>query len=147
MATLPFAYIIHITFGWCGLAIAGALAFFIGCIATDHYLRKDATSSDPKEVVIDEVAGQLLALAFVAPTFTGYVVGFLLFRAFDIIKPGPIGWADRELKGAMGVMFDDVLAGLAAAFLPIIALLICVEFTELAPLANWLNSFVSLYVP
>jgi phosphatidylglycerophosphatase A len=74
----------------------------------------DPGAHDPGEVVIDEVAGQWLALLFapVDPFFYG--LGFLAFRFFDIAKPWPISWAERHFKGAMGVMADDVLAGLAA---------------------------------
>jgi phosphatidylglycerophosphatase A len=74
-------------------------------------------SDDPGWVVIDEVAGQWLALLpLAAPTPLGLLAAFALFRLFDITKPGPIGWADRQ-HGAFGVMADDVLAGLAAALL------------------------------
>lgn len=97
------------------LAVAAALvlALAAGFWAVGVYL--DGTkSSDPGEVVIDEVCGQWLALLFapVDPVF--YAVGFLAFRFFDIAKPWPISWAERHFKGAMGVMADDVLAGLAA---------------------------------
>ncbi len=76
-------------------------------------------AGDPGWVVIDEFAGQWMALlpllAAPGPSLGGMAAGFALFRLFDIAKPGPIGWADR-LPGAFGVMADDVLAGLAAAF-------------------------------
>lgn len=72
---------------------------------------------DPSEVVVDESIGVLLALAFV-PWELGWVIAaFLLFRAFDITKPGPVGWAERKLAGAAGVVFDDVVAGLMAGAL------------------------------
>jgi phosphatidylglycerophosphatase A len=70
---------------------------------------------DPGWVVIDEVAGQLLALLPLArPTPLGLLAAFLLFRLLDIAKPGPIGWADRQ-GGAVAIMADDVLAGAIAA--------------------------------
>ena len=69
---------------------------------------------DPGWVVVDEVAGQMLALlALPRPGWAGGLAAFALFRAFDIAKPGPIGWADRQ-GGAAGIMADDILAGLAA---------------------------------
>ena len=73
--------------------------------------------ADPGWVVIDEVAGQWIALlGLSAATPLGLLLAFALFRLFDITKPGPIGWADRQ-PGALGIMLDDVLAGLLAALL------------------------------
>jgi len=76
---------------------------------------------DPSEIVIDEVAGQWIALLplaiwplpFDIAAFY-YLFGFVAFRLFDITKPGLIGWADR-LIGPLGVMLDDVIAGVMAA--------------------------------
>lgn len=71
---------------------------------------------DPGWVVIDEVAGMWLGMLGLAapPTVVGLLLAFLLFRLMDILKPGPIGWADRR-HGATGVMLDDVIAGVATA--------------------------------
>jgi phosphatidylglycerophosphatase A len=70
---------------------------------------------DPGWVVIDEFAGQWLALMPLAsPTPLGLLAAFALFRLLDIVKPGPIGWADRQ-HGPAGVMADDVIAGAIAA--------------------------------
>jgi phosphatidylglycerophosphatase A len=69
---------------------------------------------DPQWIVIDEIAGQLLAmLALHRLSILGLAAAFLLFRLFDITKPGPIGWADRQ-SGPTSIMADDLLAGLAA---------------------------------
>ena len=74
-----------------------------------------ATHADPGWIVIDEIAGQMLALvALHRPSPLGLLAGFALFRLFDIAKPGPIGWADRQ-GGAAGIMADDLLAGFASA--------------------------------
>ncbi|MSP67993.1 MAG: phosphatidylglycerophosphatase A [Alphaproteobacteria bacterium] len=70
---------------------------------------------DPSEIVIDEVVGQWLALLTVPPTLTWFVVAFLLFRLLDIVKPWPIGWADRRIGGGIGVVADDAFAGVIAA--------------------------------
>ncbi len=77
-----------------------------------------ATSErDPAWVVIDEVAGQWIAmLALPGPSVAGALAAFALFRLFDIAKPGPVGWAER-LPGALGIMADDVVAGAMAALL------------------------------
>jgi phosphatidylglycerophosphatase A len=69
---------------------------------------------DPQWIVIDEVAGQMLAMLGLARlSITSLLAAFLLFRLFDIAKPGPIGWADRQ-GGSAGIMADDILAGGAA---------------------------------
>ena len=70
---------------------------------------------DPGAVVIDEVAGQLLALAARPRALKPVVAGFVLFRVFDILKPGPVGWCDRNIKGGLGLMAVAPLAGLLAA--------------------------------
>ncbi len=71
--------------------------------------------ADPGWVVIDEVAGQWIAMLGLGGVLSwpGLVVAFVLFRLLDIAKPGPIGWADRQ-GGAFGIMADDVLAGAGA---------------------------------
>lgn len=74
---------------------------------------------DDGRIVVDEVAGQLLTLAPLAfqPQLSGLtffllvVTGFVVFRLFDIWKPGPVGWAERSLAGGVGVMADDLAAG------------------------------------
>jgi phosphatidylglycerophosphatase A len=99
-----------------GVGLAGLVVLAAGIPAAESYCRASA-KSDPSEVVIDEVAGQLLALALVPPDWLSYALGFLFFRVFDILKPGPIGWADRKIKGGLGVMLDDVIAGVLAGLL------------------------------
>ncbi len=120
--------------GWAVFAIGGlplftigiALVFFGGWWATAIDTRGKA-DHDPSEIVIDEVAGQWIALLPVmiglshsgAPALAlwpGWVTAFIGFRFFDILKPGPVGWADRR-GDALGVMLDDVIAGVFAAIL------------------------------
>lgn len=70
---------------------------------------------DPGWVVVDETAGQCLALACI-PAGAGFwwmLLAFALFRVLDIAKPGPVGWADRQ-EGPVGVMLDDLIAGALA---------------------------------
>ena len=74
-------------------------------------------ADDPGEVVIDEVAGQWLALVPVALDLRLYAVAFLAFRFFDIVKVWPAGWLDRNLKGGWGIMLDDLAAGIYAGAL------------------------------
>ncbi|UCE88003.1 MAG: phosphatidylglycerophosphatase A [Deltaproteobacteria bacterium] len=75
---------------------------------------------DDGRIVIDEVVGQLIALAPLAlgggpRGATALVTGFVAFRLFDIWKPGPVAWAERHFRGGAGVVLDDVAAGLLAA--------------------------------
>jgi phosphatidylglycerophosphatase A len=67
-------------------------------------------TTDPGQIVIDEVLGMLVTLAFMPLTWTGVVVGFFVFRALDIVKPFPANAAER-LHGGLGVMADDAMAG------------------------------------
>lgn len=69
---------------------------------------------DHSGIVWDEIVGFLITM-FAAPLSWPWVVaGFVLFRLFDIFKPWPVGWADRRLKGGLGIMMDDVFAGIYA---------------------------------
>ncbi len=124
-ATIPLVYLIHRLAGFPGVALAGLAVFFIGWWATARYTRESGVE-DPSEVVIDEVAGMFMALAPVSAglwfagvpahifPWPGWVAAFVLFRLFDIWKPGPVGRADRR-GDALGVMLDDVIAGAIAA--------------------------------
>jgi phosphatidylglycerophosphatase A len=70
---------------------------------------------DPGEIVIDEVAGQWIALLPASLAWPDIAIAFLLFRATDIVKPWPASWADRTIHGGLGVMADDLIAGVYAA--------------------------------
>lgn len=72
---------------------------------------------DEGRIVIDEFAGQAIAVTFFAPTIWVYVIGFILFRILDIWKPSVIGTADEKLGGALGTLVDDLIAGGVAAVL------------------------------
>lgn len=73
----------------------------------------DLGDSDPSRVVIDEVAGQLLALIFVPLSLSSLLLGFFLFRLFDVVKPAPARQAEA-LPGGYGIILDDLVAGLYA---------------------------------
>ena len=72
----------------------------------------DLGNHDDKRIVIDEVIGQAIAVAFFPIGWTNYLVGFILFRFFDILKPGPINFFDKKVKSAWGTLLDDVIAGI-----------------------------------
>jgi phosphatidylglycerophosphatase A len=95
-----------------GMAI---IVFAIGCWSSEVYVRAGRID-DPQEIVIDEVAGQTLAIAFVPiPVHAIWVLAaFVAFRFFDIIKPWPVSLAERKCPGGYGVMADDIVAGLYA---------------------------------
>ena len=69
---------------------------------------------DPGLVVIDEILGQLITLALVPWHPLTALAGFALFRFFDILKPFPVSWLDRHIHGGLGIMLDDVMAGVYA---------------------------------
>ncbi|MDG1082167.1 MAG: phosphatidylglycerophosphatase A [Porticoccaceae bacterium] len=66
-------------------------------------------------IVWDEFVGFWIAMAALPITWQSVVLGFVLFRVFDILKPWPISWLDKRVSGGFGIMIDDVIAGLAAA--------------------------------
>ena len=90
-----------------------ALVFWLGTFtagrAERHFGKKDAGS-----IVIDEIAGILVTFIAITPTPLHLVLGFALFRLFDITKPPPCRWAERNFSGGLGVMADDVMAGVYA---------------------------------
>ena len=129
-ATIPFAWALHWLGGFWLLGPATLAITALGWWATHRYL--SGAAGDPPEVVIDEVAGMLIALwplslgltiAGAAPhvwPWPGWVLGFLGFRFFDILKPPPVSWAERP-AGATGVMLDDLVAGALTALLATVA--------------------------
>lgn len=97
----------------CGLG--GVVLFLVGiplCNAGARHFQK----KDPRQVVIDEIAAFPFVFLLVPLNWWTAIAGFLLFRLFDIAKPGPIRWLDRW-EGGLGIMADDTLAGLFAGAL------------------------------
>ena len=97
------------------------IIFFVSLYAVNIFI-KDLANKDPKEVVIDEFIGQsipicLYEIAHEGPkvtdqVLTSYFIMFILFRIFDITKPYPVSYYDRNFKNSFGVIMDDVVAGL-----------------------------------
>ena len=95
--------------------------FFVSLYAVNFFI-KNLSNKDPKEVVIDEFIGQSIPICLYEvshntskefdQTFKFYLVMFVLFRIFDIIKPFPINYYDKNFKNSFGVIMDDVCAGL-----------------------------------
>jgi len=104
---LPWSYYLAVT----------VLAFALGTWASNVAIAR-LRIDDPGVVVWDEFVGQWIALLplVIAPRAWPWMfLGFALFRLFDIWKPWPVSWADRRIKGGLGVMLDDVVAGFYAA--------------------------------
>ena len=108
--------------------ISTLIIFVIGTYSADRY-SKLTEINDPKEVVIDEVVGQMLTIFLTIPfsfmflsnsvpidllVIISLLVSFILFRIFDILKPWPINWIDKKIKGGFGIMLDDVMAAIFA---------------------------------
>lgn len=124
LAALPVAYVILLLGGWIALLAGIVFAYTAGLWAT-RAMTAGQDNHDPSEIVIDEVAGQWVALLPVAigaqhqgaellALWPGWIAAFLLFRLFDITKPWLVGWADAR-DDAVGVMLDDIIAGAFAA--------------------------------
>lgn len=90
-----------------------ASGFALGIWASAWMIARTGVK-DPGYIVWDEFVGQWLALLLLPKALLWYAIGFALFRLFDIVKRGPVGWADQRFTGGFGVMFDDAVAGLLA---------------------------------
>jgi len=124
LAALPAAMIVYAFAGIYVFAALIVVLYFLGVWATQvETAGKD--NHDPSEIVIDEVVGQWIAVLPVLigaarndvsmlALWPGWIAAFALFRFFDITKLGPVGWADKR-DDAVGVMLDDVIAGVFAA--------------------------------
>lgn len=87
---------------------------FCGIWICDNATKKLGVHDHPG-IVWDEIVGLLVTMVAGSVSFASIAMGFLLFRLFDIVKPWPIGRIDKELEGGLGIMLDDVLAGVYAA--------------------------------
>jgi phosphatidylglycerophosphatase A len=116
LAALPCAAGLWLLGGAWLLGTAVALVFLAGLWASARYAGAMG-GGDPGAVVIDEVAGQWLAVVLLPADPLAYFLAFVFFRLFDIAKPWPVGWLDRTLKGGLGIMVDDLMAGLYAGVL------------------------------
>ncbi len=126
----------HFIFIFSTLMTICLILFIFGAIVS-HLYAKSINITDPKEVIIDEVVGQMLSLiccffsviflrhSNVAKYFSDNVIDVIflfilplaLFRFFDIIKPWPINWFDKNIKGGLGIMLDDIVAAIFAIIL------------------------------
>ena len=112
--------------------IIAVLLAVILAIVCCHFSSKDLNNKDQKAIVIDELAGMWVALLICSPLIEsnyikddvyGYVnvfIVFLAFRFFDILKPFPISYFDKNLKNGFGIVFDDLIAGIFAGIFTIL---------------------------
>ena len=120
LAALPFGIALHWAFGPIALCVLALLLYGAGVVLGGVYLIT-AEHPDPDDFVLDEVVGQWLALAAAPLTVAGGGAPFLCFRVLDIVKPWPACWIDRKMHGSLGVMTDDLVAGIYAGLLVLLA--------------------------
>ena len=92
------------------------LIFFYSIFFLDKTIKRSFSTSDPKEIVIDEFIGQSIPLLLCENNFFLIILSFLIFRLFDITKPWPASYFDLKVKNANGVLMDDIIAGLYTFF-------------------------------
>ncbi len=99
-------------------------AVFIGLIAIAQIDKEEEESKihDSSYIVIDELVGMWLAMAISGLSLAGVVLSFIFFRIYDITKPSFIGKIDKEVKGGLGVVADDALAGVLAGLSTLLAI-------------------------
>ena len=103
----------------------------VGIVACEFY-EQEKGGHDHKDMVIDEVLGFLITMVWLPMTWQAILIGFVLFRLLDITKPLFIGYLDKRIQGGLGVMVDDVAAGIIAS------LIMQTLYTQ----TNWLGSQV-----
>ncbi len=102
------------------------IAVIIAALWSSHAGQKILGRADPGVIVIDEVAGFLLAIVFVPLNWLNLLTVFFLFRFFDILKPPPIRRIEKKVKGGPGIVLDDLVAGVYAR-ISLMAILIILE--------------------
>ena len=101
-----------------GLSLANYLivlaALFVVGFLTAGSAEKILDRPDPGCIVIDEILGIFITLTLAPNHPVAWLLGFVLFRIFDVLKPFPVSWLDTHLHGGIGIMMDDVMAGIYA---------------------------------
>lgn len=131
LATVPLALLVN----WAGpfWAMATAVLLLPLSIVAAEIYEQVHQSHDSKEIVIDEVLGFLITMTWLPITWQSYFLGFFLFRLLDILKPFPIGYLDKKVRGGLGVVIDDVVAGIIAN------IILQIIYTQ----TNWLGSQIT----
>jgi phosphatidylglycerophosphatase A len=113
LATIPLFMLLN----WAGPLVYMIFTFLlvpVGIIAAEVY-EQDMGGHDRQEIVIDEVVGFLITMVWLPMTWQAILIGFVLFRLLDITKPLFIGYLDKKIQGGLGVMMDDIAAGVVAS--------------------------------
>jgi phosphatidylglycerophosphatase A len=113
LAGIPFFYILA-TLPPAQYAAAWTVVLLVAIWASDR-AGKIYGIVDDRRIVIDELAGYLVTVAFLPFSWSTAILGFVFFRIFDITKPPPASWFDRRVKNGLGVVMDDVVAGIYGA--------------------------------
>jgi len=111
-AAIPVVLLLSLFPLWLFIALT-----LISCVAGIWICQQaadDLQTHDHPAIVWDEFAGMFITFIAVPITWQNLLLGFVLFRIFDILKPWPIGWADSKVSGGLGIMLDDIIAGLFA---------------------------------
>jgi phosphatidylglycerophosphatase A len=113
LAALPLCLAVTYHFGITGIILSAIILFFIGLWAS-YSFEKTIGEHDSSHVVIDEVSGMMIASIPLLYQFDAPMIAicFILFRILDASKIGLVGWVDKNISGALGVMCDDIIAGL-----------------------------------
>lgn len=112
LAAMPL-YLLFLGMHWSVYCILTILAFILGVVVSNR-VTVELGVHDYKGIVWDEVVGYLLTMFLAPPGILWMLLGFILFRIFDIWKPQPIGFVDEKIHGGLGIMLDDVLAAVPA---------------------------------
>ena len=112
LAAIPI-YLLLVNIGWPFYFVVTVCAFVLGVYVSDR-VSLELGEHDYPGIVWDEVVGFLLTILLAPSGLIWIIIGFVLFRFFDIWKPFPIRWVDKRVRGGFGIMLDDVLAAIPA---------------------------------
>ena len=113
IAAIPFAWVLWmIPLPFHGIYLVGLI---LAAIYVSDRAEKILGKKDPGCIVIDEIAGYVVALSWTPVQVSTLAAGFFIFRFFDIVKPGPVRYFEKNFSGGAGVVLDDIMAGLLSA--------------------------------
>ena len=116
LGAIPLVILFH-WFGAMEYLYATFTFIVFSVLVSQVYELEVAKAHDTPELVIDEVSGFLVTMVWLPLTWQWLALGFIAFRIFDILKPFPISYLDRNVKGGLGAVVDDLLAGLVASLI------------------------------
>ena len=114
LVTIPIYWVLMTLETSLAVYLLVCLVMFIVGIGLCSRATVDSGVHDHRAIVWDEMVGYLVTMLLLPFEWTWIIAGFFVFRFFDVVKPWPISWVDRNVHGGFGIMVDDVLAGLAS---------------------------------